>query len=153
MTMRTWDSVCVCLRERETERVPVYLLDCGPKRDELFACQSLSHSASATPLQHYFWKGSWDIIVMITLMKRLKGISMKRFEIVQNFYLLANWTKPQPFPTGILTEAISPYWENACLRSSSVTLGSSPPTNIYNESLISYWELVINDKLLKCKTK
>jgi hypothetical protein len=64
-------------------------------------------------------------------------------------YLFANCTKPQPFPTGILTEAISPYWENVCLRSSSETLGSSPPTNIYNESLISYLKLVINDKSRK----
>jgi len=76
----------------------------------------------------------------------------ERFETVQKLYLFANWTKPQPFPTGILTEAISPYWENVCLRSSSVTLESSPPTNIYNESLVSYLKLVINDKFLKCKT-
>ena len=50
----------------------------------------------------------------------------------QDSYLFANCTKPHPFPTGILTETISPYWENGCLRSSAVTLESSPPTNIYN---------------------
>ena len=57
-------------------------------------------------------------------------------------YLFANCTNPHPFPTGILTETISPYWENGCLRSSSVTLGSSPPTNIYNVQQVSHKTLM-----------
>lgn len=46
-------------------------------------------------------------------------------------YRLANCTKPHPFPTGIFTETISPYCKKGCLRSSSLTFGSSPPTKIY----------------------
>ena len=65
----------------------------------------------------------------------------------QDSYLFANCTKPHPFPTGILTETISPYWENGCLRSSSETLGSSPPTNIYNKSLVSHSKVVVKSKL------
>ena len=46
-------------------------------------------------------------------------------------YLLTNWTNPHPLPTGILTDTISPNSEKGCFKSSSVTLESSPPTNIY----------------------
>jgi hypothetical protein len=72
-------------------------------------------------------------------------LNTKRFENGYKFYLLPNCTKPHPFPTGILTETISPYWENGCLRSSAVALGSSPPTNIYNAS----WK--ISEKLFFLK--
>lgn len=64
------------------------------------------------------------------------SLNVQRVENRYRFYLLANCTKPHPFPTGILTETISPYSENGSLRSSAVALGSSPPTNIYNESSI-----------------
>lgn len=51
-------------------------------------------------------------------------------------YRWANCTNPHPFPTGILTERISPYWEKACLRSSSLAFGSSRPTNIYKKKWV-----------------
>lgn len=34
---------------------------------------------------------------------------MAKAETQPHIYLLANCTKPHPFPTGILTETISPY--------------------------------------------
>ncbi len=47
-----------------------------------------------------------------------------------NPHLWVNWTKPQPLPTGILTYTNSPNCPNTAFNSSSVTLGSKPPTNI-----------------------
>ena len=51
-------------------------------------------------------------------------------------YLWAKRTKPHCFPTGILTEVISPYCEKASFRSSSLTSGSSPPTNTFSSKNI-----------------
>lgn len=48
----------------------------------------------------------------------------------KGLYLLANCTKPHPFPTGIFTDTTSPNWEKGCLRSSSLMSESIPPTNI-----------------------
>ena len=48
-------------------------------------------------------------------------------------YLCINWTKPQPFPTGILTYTNSPNWPNTVLKSASVAIGSNPPTKICYE--------------------
>lgn len=45
-------------------------------------------------------------------------------------YLLANCTNPHPFPIGIFTDTTSPNLEKGCLRSSSLTSESRPPTNI-----------------------
>lgn len=47
-------------------------------------------------------------------------------------YLSANWTNPHRLPTGILTWTNSPYWLKTCLKWSSETLESKPPTNIWN---------------------
>lgn len=71
------------------------------------------------------------LIAALFLHDRTRPIYVKRQE-----YLLANWTKPHAFPTGIFTETTSPNWEKGCLRSSSLTSESSPPTNICNKSQI-----------------
>lgn len=55
---------------------------------------------------------------------------MNKYYKTEKMYLLANCTNPHPFPIGIFTETISPYSEKGCLRSSSLTVGSSPPTKI-----------------------
>lgn len=55
----------------------------------------------------------------------------------KDIYRWANCTNPQPFPIGIFTETISPYWEKACLRSSSLAFGSSRPTNIYQKKEVN----------------
>ena len=48
-------------------------------------------------------------------------------------YLSANWTNPHRLPTGIFTWTNCPCWLKTCLRCSSVTLESKPPTKICNE--------------------
>lgn len=162
-------------------QVPVYLLDCDPKKDAQFACRLLCHSISVMPPLHYFCKerlrGSWSKRQATILMKHVFTLLVshtckkvlnpqthhvllrekvpidKKFTsiivmyqhfsfyffrnvptldivMVKKYYLLANCTNPHPFPVGILTETISPYCKKGCLRSSSLTLGSSPPTNI-----------------------
>lgn len=83
------------------------------------------------------------MLSLITGKQTTLSLITQRFQNGYKIYLLANCTKPHPFPTGILTETISPYWEKGCLRSSEVALGSSPPTNIYNDH-----PLKISDKLI-----
>lgn len=52
---------------------------------------------------------------------------------VNKVNLITNWTKPHLFPTGILTRTTSPWGEQTCFRTYSVTLGSSPQTNIWRQ--------------------
>ena len=75
-------------REREWGvrfcQVPVYLLDCDPKKDAQFACQLLCHSISVMPPLHYFCKerlrGPWSKRQAIILMKHVFSISKSHMQ-------------------------------------------------------------------------
>jgi len=85
-------------------------------------------------LQHSFWQKGEEQFIRCHEGNRVHykdGIGELKCGKYGGSYLWANCTKPHCFPTGIFTEEISPYWEKVCLRSSSLTFGSSPPTNTY----------------------
>ena len=64
--------------------VPVYLLDCDPKKDAQFACRLLCHSISVMPPLHYFCKerlrGPWSKRQAIILMKHVFSISKSHMQ-------------------------------------------------------------------------
>ena len=65
-------------------QVPVYLLDCDPKKAAQFACRLLCHSISVMPPLHYFCKerlrGPWSKRQAIILMKHVFSISKSHMQ-------------------------------------------------------------------------
>lgn len=108
---------------------PVYWRGCGPRRGGPSASQSSCRSTCAGLLRRCSCRGRgaereremWE-----------KGIEKSWTVEHPMRYLWTNCTNPHCFPTGILTEAMSPHSENDCLRSSSLTFGSSPPTKTWS---------------------
>jgi hypothetical protein len=76
------------------------------------------------------------------------GVKCKDSDTLSQIYLFTNWTNPHCFPNGILTETRSPYFANAFLSSSSLTLGSSPPT--YTYSIITSINIAFQCIILEC---